>query len=320
MRTEVNRRAFVKASVLASAGAAVVAGLSDAAGAAETSPGSAGALASKDTLPTGKIGKLAISRMLLGGNLLTHYTHSRDLQYVYRLAKHYNTNEKILETLALAEAHGINTLSVHTAGNINIVKLLKKHRDQKGGKMQWIICPTEPIEPGLDRFGKQVQSLVDDGVDAIYIWGVQADRLVDGKIDLMAKAVELVKSHGIACGVGGHRSEVVVECEKAKVPNDFYIKTFHHHRYPSAKLDHDSMWCSDPDKVIEIMKSVQKPWIAFKTMAAGAIAPTDAFSYAFQNGADFVLAGMFDFEIAEDVRICKSVLAGVKDRLRPWRA
>jgi hypothetical protein len=318
MRTEVNRRAFVKASVLASAGAAVVAGLSDAAGAAETPPGPAGALAPKDTLPTGKIGKLTISRMLLGGNLLTHYTHSRDLQYVYSLAKHYNTDEKILETLAVAEAHGINTLSVHTAGNI--VKLLKRHRDQKGGKMQWIICPTEPIEPGLDRFGKQVQSLVDDGVDAIYIWGVQADGLVDGQIELMAKAVELVKSHGIACGVGGHRSEVVVECEKAKVPNDFYIKTFHHHRYPSAKLNHDSSWCADPDKLIEIMKGVQKPWIAFKTMAAGAIPPADAFSYVFQNGADFVLAGMFDYEVAEDVRICKSVLAGVKDRSRPWRA
>jgi hypothetical protein len=33
-----------------------------------------------------------------------------------------------------------------------------------------------------------------------------------------------------------------------------------------------------------------------------------------------VLAGMFDYEIAEDVAIAKSVLAGIKSRPRPWRA
>ena len=69
----------------------------------------------------------------------------------------------------------------------------------------------------------------------------------------------------------------------------------------------------------EFMKGVQKPWIAFKVMAAGAIPPQDAFRYAFQNGADFVLAGMSDFEIAEDTAIAKKVLAEVRARPRPWR-
>ena len=29
---------------------------------------------------------------------------------------------------------------------------------------------------------------------------------------------------------------------------------------------------------------------------------------------------MFDYEIAEDVKIANEVLAGVKERARPWRA
>jgi hypothetical protein len=67
------------------------------------------------------------------------------------------------------------------------------------------------------------------------------------------------------------------------------------------------------------MKAVEKPWIAFKIMAAGAIPPPDAFRYAFENGADHILVGMFDFEIREDAGIARGILANVK-RGRPWRS
>jgi hypothetical protein len=53
-------------------------------------------------------------------------------------------------------------------------------------------------------------------------------------------------------------------------------------------------------------------------MAAGAIPPRDAFPYAYGSGADFVVAGMFDFEIDEDAGIARDTLASVKDRKRPW--
>ena len=96
-------------------------------------------------MPRGKIGDLEISRLLLGGNLLTHYTHSRDLQYVYSLAKHYNTDEKILETLAVAEEHGINTVVVHNVPAT--IAVLQKHR-QRGGKMQWITCTFHALAGG----------------------------------------------------------------------------------------------------------------------------------------------------------------------------
>jgi len=47
-------------------------------------------------------------------------------------------------------------------------------------------------------------------------------------------------------------------------------------------------------------------------LAAGAIPPRIAFTHAFNAGADFVLAGMFDWQIAENAGIAREVLAGVK--------
>ncbi len=331
MSQNVNRRSFMAKSLLTpAAGALAMHAMQGNASAAEAAglprpprdlPGS------KASLPTGTIKNLQISRLLLGGNLLTHFTHSRDLKYVYNLTAHYNTEEKICETMAVAEAHGINTLVIHTAPGV--VSLLKKYRYQQGGKIQWIICPTAQVDSDPDGYTTQVRQLADEGVDAIYLWGVSADRLVaEGKVEMIAKAVQIAKEHGVPSGVGAHDLRVIHQCEQKKIDADFYIKTFHHHNYPSApKADEltrvysevPGYWCRNPAEVIDFMKGVEKPWIAFKVMAAGAIPPNDAFRYVFNNGADFVLAGMFDFEIAEDVMIANAALKEAA-RVRPWRS
>jgi len=315
MATEMKRRAFIKESLLAAAGGALVASL-----------GKGQAAAEGDVLPQGKIGKLQVSRMLLGGNLLTCYTHARDLSFVHKLILRYNTEAKIRETLAVAEQNGINTLAMNIAQGP--MKILAQHRKQ-GGKMQWIIHPTAKVAPDMGGYERELKELVDAGVDATYLWGVWSDQLIaQGKIELIAKAVEAAKKLNLLSGVGAHDLRVVAECEKNKIPADFYIKTFHHHRYASAPRPDQvkgptsevpGYWCQDPNAVIEAMKTVEKPWIAFKVMAAGTIPPRDAFRYAFENGADHILVGMFDFEIAEDAKIARQTLEDVK-RTRPWRS
>jgi len=331
MSQSINRRGFIKKSLLTPAAGALAMqttqNKAQAGEAVKRSQSSPGVPASEASLPKGKIKNLEIGRLLLGGNLLTHFTHSRDLRYVYNLTAHYNTEEKILDTMRIAEAHGVDTLVIHTAPGV--VGMLKKYRYRLGGKMKWIICSTAQVDSDPDDYTKQVQMLVEEGVDAIYLWGVSADRLVaQGKVDMIAKAVEIAKDNGVPSGVGAHDLRVVKECEQNNIDADFYIKTFHHHNYKSAPRPDElttvtaevpGYWCKDPQEVIDYMKGVEKPWIAFKVMAAGAIPPRNAFNYAFENGADFVLAGMFDFEIAEDVLVANAALKKA-NRVRPWRA
>ena len=43
-------------------------------------------------------------------------------------------------------------------------------------------------------------------------------------------------------------------------------------------------------------------------LAAGAIEPEVGFRYAFENGADFICVGMYDFQIVDDINIVNKIL------------
>jgi uncharacterized membrane protein YphA (DoxX/SURF4 family) len=76
----------------------------------------------KGELPKGKIGDHEISKLVLGGNLLGGWAHSRDLLYVPSLFRAYNTEKKIFETLMLAEQAGVNTINIGFVTNPVIEK------------------------------------------------------------------------------------------------------------------------------------------------------------------------------------------------------
>jgi hypothetical protein len=66
------------------------------------------------------------------------------------------------------------------------------------------------------------------------------------------------------------------------------------------------------------MNRKEIPWMAFKVLAGGAIHPEVGFKYAFENGADFVCVGMFDWQVVDDVNIAIDTLAHLSGRQRAW--
>ena len=275
-----------------------------------------------EPLPTGKIGKHAYTRLILGGNLIGGWAHARDLMYVSALLKRYFTDEKILETLYIAESQGINTVNIHPNGTA----VVKRYWKERGGKMLCMMQGFIGENGSTDGLKKEI----DDGAHAIYIQGNVGDTLVKkGRVDLLGKAVDFIRSQGVAAGVAAHQLDVIKACEENRLNTDFYVKTLHTMDYWSARRSdqnddvvgnrHDNFWCPDPDEVVEYMKGIKKPWIAYKVMAAGAIPPKKAFPYAFNSGADFIVAGIFDFQIHQDVQITHSAVERAK-RVRPWQA
>jgi hypothetical protein len=320
MKQHLSRRDFVKSSLLASA--AIPLSLRAQPG-ADASSAPVARESESQTLPKGRIGDVEFSRLMMGGNLIGGYAHSRDLPYVSTLMRRYNTPEKIRQTLELGEQNGITAINTWVMqDNSQIFEHWKN-----GGKIKWI----SQVRLDADGGYSQVDKAIGQGAVAIHLTGDTAEGLLDaGKFEKVGEAVEYIRAQKRVAGVAAHDLRVIVECEKQKFNVDFYQKTLHTNEYfsgpkpgdPDRVGQNDNSWCSDAQAVIDVFATITKPWIAFKILAAGAIQPLVAFPDALKGGADFILVGMFDWQVEENVNLARRVFNVVmrpnSKRTRPW--
>lgn len=272
----------------------------------------------KDQIPKGRIANLELSRLIMGGNLIGGWSHARDLIYTDKLVKAYHTDDRVMMTMQLAEKCGINAILTNPA----LCRIINKYWRETDGKIKFI------SDGGASE--ASIINSIEGGACTIYVHGGGADQLAyDGKVDEIAKYVEMIRSYGLPAGIGAHRIETIKACVEAGIKPDYWVKTIHHHNYWSAKVDlehkttvddgyKDNVWDFTPQETIEFMNKLEQPWIGYKTLAAGAIQPKNGFQYAFNNGADFICVGMYDFQVVEDCNIVLDSLSNV-NRTRPWR-
>lgn len=319
MARNISRRGFVKSSILASAAIplAIKAPAAD-----SGSPNAAAASEPAEGMLKGRVGGQEFSRLMIGGNLISGYAHSRDLPYVSTLMRRYNTPAKIRETLELAERNGVTAINTWVQDDNS--QLFDHWKN--GGKMKWF------AQTRLDPSGgfSQIQRAIDEGAVAAHLTGDTCEGLLDrSQFEKVGQSLEFIRARKRIAGVAAHDLRVVVECEKLKLDVDFYLKTLHTHEYftapkgPGPALgSNDNSWCSDPQAVIDVFAKVKKPFIAYKILAAGAIQPRAAFPFAVNNGADFILVGMFDWQVEENCKLARRVFAVAagpnSKRTRPW--
>ena len=272
---------------------------------------------------------------MIGGNLIGGWAHSRDLMYASKLFTSYNTEAKIFETLELAQACGINTIQMDPA----CWDAVSKYNQQRSTKIQTMVCVSLPEDKAKMNDDDQTPGRPGGHAALFARRGDRRphdERRQDGRDRADGRSDQ-------GPGRAGRRRRPLVEhahgLREEQARSRFLREDLPHgpllvgHAQGAAegiRLDgdghlgdhdanNDNMWCNNPEETAAFMETVEKPWVAFKVMAAGAIPPRMAFPYAYRHGADFVIAGMFDFQVETDVKIAIESLQAVGSRKRPWR-
>jgi len=277
METTNTRREFLqRVAVLGAAAAAVRA--------AEGAP-------KPGEMPKIKLGKLEVSRLILGSNPFFGFAHGNPHASPEDM-KAYYTKERITAVLDAAAAQGIT--AVWTPCYDEWVTLWNEYRD-KGGKLStWIGQPDRmPME-------KEILTAVKNGAKAVCIQGMRIDDQVNaGKWDAIRGWLELIKSHGLPAGMATHGAKTHLEAEEKGLPADFYHQTMYRP---------DDYVRPGFDESLATIEKLEKPVVAYKVLGAGRIPPKDTIPEVLRRlkRKDGICIGMFprdSDQIAEDAAL-----------------
>jgi hypothetical protein len=274
--------------------------VAEAAVSALQSPATPSAGHTAPTLPTIKLGKHDVTRLIVGGNPFYGYSHFNRLFSQHMIE--WGTPEKICEVLSQCERNGINTWQFsHTERTISD---LKRHREQ-GGKLQWILLSHAEIENDHSLI-KDVVKLTPIGI--VHHGGSAERKRRAGRIQHIRDFLKAVRDSGVLVGLSTHDPAFLDQVESENWDVDFYMTALYHlTRTPEEfakmlgqKPLGEVYLPQDPPKMCKAIRQTKKPCLAYKVLAAGRAADNPkqidaAFEFAFDNikPTDGIIIGMY---------------------------
>ena len=256
-------------------------------------------------MKTVNFGDLEVSRMILGGNPFSGFSHQspeKDKEMV-----RYFTTAKIKETMHQAEALGINTFLGRADRHIR--RTLTEYWNE-GGEIQWLAqtCPEYASLPGC------VSGAISAGAAAVYIHGGHMDYFyAQDQLDIVHEVIAQIKEAGVAAGVAGH-NPAVHRWANEHLDLDFHMCSYYNPSSRDENAEHQAgvtevFSDDDRDAMVEVIQELRAPAIHYKVLAAGRKTPEEAFDFVAQHlrPQDAVCVGVFPKDkpgmLAEDVRM-----------------
>jgi hypothetical protein len=265
-------------------------------------------LAAAAPLPTARLGKYDITRLIIGSNPFYGYSHSsRTLDQHMR---EWSTPDNVCAALQEAERNGINTFQ--TNGGDRAISDIRLHRE-RGGKLQVIALIKEKPEDAVESMRPIAVSHHGEVTDALFR---------QRKMDDVREFTKRVRQAGVLVGVSTHQPEIVEYIEEHGWDVDFYMGcVYNRTRTPEEirkllgqiPLPANELYLEkDPERMFAAMRQTRKTCLAFKILAAGRVAGSPesldaAFKTAFASikPKDCVIVGVyprFKNEIEENAR------------------
>lgn len=295
-------------------------------------PTTLGAEETPDLLPTVSLGPHRVTRLIVGSNPMYGYSHFNP-QYDQHMREWF-TDERIVNLLLDCEKAGINTWQA--SFNYGMKRQIPKLR-QAGGKVQFICLaaswhydeslPRTP-EAILDGTVKCAEAAAEFKPIAVAFHGAATDMLYrTGKIDLIKTYIDRVHDMGILAGISVHNPVILDTLREKDWSNDFYMAGLHYlTRHPEDWVKEigthpvgEGFIASDPPKMCEAVRKVNKPVLVYKVLAAGRRCGSveekqQAIAWAYKNikPTDATIIGLYprySDQVSETTKMVRQVLA-----------
>lgn len=255
------------------------------------------------TLPRIQLGSLEVSRLIVGGNPISGFSHQSAERSQQMLE--FFTVDRIKRLWRDCEAHGIDTLIARA--DAFIMRVLAEYW-REGGRLQWI-AQTAPEH--RDPY-QNIRLAKHAGASAIYVHGGDAGTLFEnGQVEEVRKRVELIQSLGVPAGMAAHDPEHHLEAQRQNIPVDFHMVCLYNltgYQGRRNEEPREEFVFEDRAIALDAIRRLTKPCIAYKIYGAGRLTPEQAYADVSRALApkDGLLVGMFPPDgpdiIADNVR------------------
>jgi len=255
------------------------------------------------TLPTIRLGSSEVTRLIVGGNPFSGFSHQSAAKSKEMVD--YYTMDRILEVLRNCQRAGVNAFLGR--GDNFITRVLNEHRNG-GGELQWIAQTASECAD----VRANIRMMAAGSPIAIYHHGSCTDQLFpQGRMGEVLDHVKYVQDLGFPAGVGTHNPTVIEWIEQAGWDLDFYLLSF----YNLSGKGGEIYLPEDREAACRTIRSVDKPVLAIKVLAAGRNDPGEAISYAFDHikSQDAIVVGFYPKhqprQVFETAALVKEALA-----------
>ena len=257
-----------------------------------------------------KLGNVAVSRLMIGGNPFggwSHQTVRRDNEMV-----DWYTMERVVQAYKLAEKSGVTTHLGRT--DEFIIRALREHWNS-GGRIKWVAQTC----PGVGSLMLGVQNAVRGKAKCCFLHGGEMDyRVRKRQTRPVREAIRAIKDAGMAAGVAGHTVKTI-QWAADNLELDFFMTCYYNPsdrtQQPSRNMDERERYLKrDREAMCDLIQQLPAPAIHYKVLAAGRTNPKEAFEYvadAYRPG-DAVCVGIFTKDnmnmMQEDVDLLETAL------------
>ena len=263
----------------------------------------------ENLLPTIRMGKYRITKLVLGGNPI--YGHSHFNRLYSQHLRDYHTPKRVVELLRACTKSGINTWQ--NSYTQRTVADIQKCREE-GIPFHWLLL-------GKSNWVERPAFIEEAAVHkpiGIAPHGSSCERLHrEGRLKVLRDMLKRIRQTGVLVGMSAHNPEVIQIAEDEGWDVDYYMVCMYYHNRSDGEFKKllgevpmgEVYLPNDRERALKVIRGANKPCLVYKVLAAGRAnlstrGVREAFKVALRGTKknDAMIVGMFQ-EFGDQVGI-----------------